>query len=191
MTLHRVRVTRPLATTRERVSHERPCNHRASDHTWQQPVDNGRKLLPNRQVPAIVDIERNYQKHVGRAHAAYMYSGPPTPAPTASRTAQRRCHEGKQSEYEQVVVLFPAHRGEDSRGNEDCAEEPIVDRARRWVTASRLFAQHRDGAAYDADQCDRYVQTDDREKERGVARNDDASDRDFTAGHGNIRVRYH
>jgi hypothetical protein len=58
--------------------------------------------------------------------------------------------EGKGSEDEQVIILGPTHRGQRSRGGEDGREAPIVDRAKRRVTATAFPTHHRDETRYDA-----------------------------------------
>src|SRR5262249_58009772 len=97
------------------------------------------------QVGAVVDVERGEHDEVGGAHARDV-PGVAGPVAAAVLVADGRGGVGGGAEDEQVVILPPAHRGEDGRGDEDHGDGPVVPAARADVPGA-AFAGGRGGGA--------------------------------------------
>jgi hypothetical protein len=80
-----------------------------SDCAGEQPISDGREVLPEGQIPSVVDIEGGQQQDVGCAHATDVNPRPPRPVTSASGAPDHGRAEGKRSEDEQVIVLSPTH----------------------------------------------------------------------------------
>jgi hypothetical protein len=79
------------------VSQERPDDDRRSDQGRQSPVCPDRKLLPQRQLSAVIHVERRQQQHIRRAHPGDVQSGPTGPAPPSRRSAEVCRTKGEQT----------------------------------------------------------------------------------------------
>ena len=89
-----------------------------ADGRGKQPERKGRQAVPQRQVRAIVDVERGEHGHVGDAHSGDVAGVTGTMA-AAMQVADGRGGERHRADDEQVVILPPAHRGQYRSGGED------------------------------------------------------------------------
>ena len=64
-----------------------------------------------------------------------------------------------------MIVFFLAHDGERRSRRENNCQAPVVDRAEGRMSAGRFGTEHGDRAGYEADQCDRNMQADNRQED--------------------------
>ena len=62
-----------LVLSSHRMSQQRPHDDRRSDRKGQQPVGEGRKVFPHRQLLSLVDVEGDQQEDAREPHPGEMY----------------------------------------------------------------------------------------------------------------------
>ena len=91
-------------------------DEREPDSRGDQPICQGRELPQQREVGAVVHVERGQEQDVGPAHPDQMPPYLLTPDGSASGNGGR---QGERPEHEQMVVLRPPNRRKPSHGDPD------------------------------------------------------------------------
>jgi arsenate reductase len=144
---------------------ERPHDDRNADQARQEPERQARQPVPQRQVWAVVDVERGEHREVGHAHAGDV-GGVAGTVLAPVQVADRRRRECDQADQGQVVVLAGPHRRQHERGRDHDSECPVVPAAGSHVALAAFCRQRRRGAGEDRAEPGEHVHTQHREEQR-------------------------
>jgi len=136
----------------------------------QQPVREMRKVPPDRQLLCIVDVEGDQHEDIRDAHTGNVQSHPISPTQSSNRMTGPGANDRGSTQYEQMVVLRPAHDGKESGRGEKRQQTPIVHRSKCGVTSAPFLGEHSACSRHDTGYAERDVYPHDRRKEDGITR---------------------
>ena len=140
-------------------------------------------MSPERKVPAVVYVKRREEEDVRETHSADVQADPAARSASHRPPGKDRRRERKGPEDKEVVVVGPAHRGQDCHRSEDHRQAAVVQGAEFRMPARTLGTEHRDEARDHAAEAGRDVHREHGEECRRVRWDWDPANGDRTLVH--------
>src|SRR5687767_8209217 len=122
------------------MSHQSPHDDWHSDEYGKCPIRPRWQLVERGELLPVIDIEGDQHEHVRRSHACNVEWLPTMRSPATSCATDERGEERERAEQEQMIGMFPSHDAQGRSRQEQCGEQPEVQRAKARVSAWSLRA---------------------------------------------------